>query len=175
MERPGRAGGHTIRVRKTIELKAGSSDLAVSYLLEELPRQECLHFAVELNLAAMAGHARDRYYSDLAGSTLGMLDARLDLPHTSGLTLTDEWLDLSIRLSWTQAAAVWCFPIETVSQSEGGFEAVYQSSAVIPHWHVNADEHGRWEVEIRWNVTHVSPHFKVSTKVDEFVAEPASR
>ena len=50
----------------------------------------------------------------------GMLDARLDLPHTSGLTLTDEWLDLSVGLGWSQAAGLWCFPIETVSQSEGG-------------------------------------------------------
>ena len=76
-----------------------------------------------------------------------MLDARLDLPHASGLTLTDEWLDLSVDLGWSQAAGLWCFPIETVSQSEGGIEGVYQSSAVIPHWHVTADEHGRWEVQ----------------------------
>ena len=38
----------------------------------------------------MAGHAPDRYYSDPAGSQLGLLDARLDLPHTRGLTLTDD-------------------------------------------------------------------------------------
>jgi 4-alpha-glucanotransferase len=150
MERPGLAGGHTIRIRKAIEVKAGGTDLVISYVLEDLPREECLHFAVEINLAAMAGHAADRYYSDPAGSKLGMLDARLDLPHTSGLTLTDEWLDLSVGLGWSLAAGVWCFPIETVSQSEGGFEGVYQSSAVIPHWHVTADEHGRWEVRIRW-------------------------
>src|SRR5262249_55351552 len=47
LERPGRAGGHTIRIRKTIELWAGSADLAVSYLLDDLPREACLHFAVE--------------------------------------------------------------------------------------------------------------------------------
>ena len=154
MERPGRAGEWTIRIRKTIELKAGSPELAVSYLLEDLPRAACLSFAVEINLAAMAGHAPDRYYADLSGSRLGLLDERLDLPHTPGLTLTDEWLDLSVTLSWSQAAGLWCFPIETVSQSEGGFEGVYQSSAVIPHWHVTADEHGRWEVSIRWSLDH---------------------
>ena len=69
-----------------------------------------------------------------------MLDARLDLPHTPGLTLTDEWLDLSVGLSWSQAAGVWCFPIQTVSQSEAGLEGVYQSSAIMPHWHVTADK-----------------------------------
>ena len=85
MERPGRADGHAIRVRKTIELDAGSPDLDVHYVLEDLPAGVRFHFAVEINLAAMAGHADDRYYSDPAGTRLGMLDARLDLPHTDGL------------------------------------------------------------------------------------------
>src|SRR5947207_2925403 len=83
---------------------AGSPDLVVSYALEDLPRTACLHFAVEINLAAMAGHAADRYYSDPAGSRLGRLDAHLDLPHTSGLNLTDEWLNLAVGLAWSQAA-----------------------------------------------------------------------
>ena len=36
----------------------------VRYVLEELPVGVPLHFAVEINLAAMAGHAVDRYYAD---------------------------------------------------------------------------------------------------------------
>jgi alpha-amylase len=153
LERPGRAGASTIRIRKTIELEAGSPVLVVSYALEDLPPTACLHFAVEINLAAMAGHAPDRYYSDPAGTRLGLLDAHLDLPHASGLILTDEWLNLSVGLDWSQAAGLWCFPIATVSQSEGGFEGVYQSSAIIPHWHVTADELGRWELTIRWGLS----------------------
>ena len=49
------------------------------------------------------------------------------------------------------------FPIETVSQSEGGFEGVYQSSAVVPHWHVTADESGRWDVRIRLAIDSFKP------------------
>src|SRR5204863_8408447 len=45
LDRPGRAGESTIRIRKQIELKAGSAELAVSYLLEDLPGDACLHFA----------------------------------------------------------------------------------------------------------------------------------
>ena len=111
-----------------------------------------LHFAVEINLAAMAGHAHDRSYFDDSGTKLGMLDTRLDLPETGGLTLVDEWLDLSVGLRWSNPAGLWCFPIETVSQSESGFEGVYQSSAVIPHWIVTADPSGRWEVHLSWTL-----------------------
>jgi alpha-amylase len=149
MERPGHADGHAIRIKKTIELRPGSPALEVLYELTDLPREACLHFAVELNLAAMAGHAPDRYYLDAQGRNLGMLDSRIELEHAEGVSLTDEWLDLSVGLTWSKPGGLWCFPIETVSQSEGGFEGVYQSSAVVPHWHVTADESGRWEVRIR--------------------------
>jgi hypothetical protein len=149
MERPGLADGQPVRIRKSIELAAGTAALLVRYELSELPCDVCLHFAVELNLAAMAGHAEDRYYVDSQGDKLGMLDARLDLPHTEGVALVDQWLDLSVELDWSRPGGLWCHPIETVSQSESGFEGVYQSSAVIPHWHVTADESGEWDVQIR--------------------------
>lgn len=157
MERPGWADGRSIRVRKTIELEAGSSHLNVRYELEDLPPDAALHFAVEINLAGMAGRASDRYYSSASGEKLGMLDSKLDQPHAEGLSLTDEWLDLRVALNWTRPGSLWCFPIETVSQSEGGFEGVYQSSVVMPHWRVEADEAGRWEVEIRLAVDSARP------------------
>ena len=156
MERPGRVDGHTIRLKKTIELTAGSAGLSVHYEFDNLAPGVCLHFAVEINIASMAGHAPDRYFSDQDGNKLGMLDERLDLPHVRGLALTDEWLDISVDLTWSESAGLWCFPIETVSQSEGGVEGVYQSSAVIPHWHVTADERGCWEVWIRWRFDRVA-------------------
>jgi alpha-amylase len=156
MERPGAVGGRSIRIRKTIELSAGSPSVVVHYQLEELPRDIPLNFAVEINLAGMAGHAPNRYYCNPTGARLGLLDDRLDLLDTRGLAMTDEWLDLSIGLSWSRSGRLWCFPIETVSQCEGSFEGVYQSSAVIPHWHVIADENGRWDVQIQWRLGQVA-------------------
>jgi alpha-amylase len=162
MDRTGRACGHAVRVRKVIELAAGGDGLDVTYTLDDLPEGVALHFAVEVNLAGMAGHAHDRYYSGASGERLGMLDARLDLRGQDGLTLTDEWLDLSVGLGWSRPAGVWCFPVETVSQSEGGFEGVYQSSAVIPHWFVTGDADRRWEVRLRWTVGSARPRSGVA-------------
>jgi alpha-amylase len=152
MERPGWADGQSVHVRKSIALEAGSRGIEVQYILEGLPADRTLHFAVEINLAAMAGHAPDRYFRDSGGTRLGMLDTPLDLARTEGIHLCDAWLDLAVALGWSQPADLWCFPIETVSQSEGGYEGVYQSSAVIPHWHVQADASGRWEVRISWTL-----------------------
>ncbi len=152
MERPGWADGHAIQVRKTIRVDEGSSSLEVVYILEELPVGVPIRFAVEINLAGMAGHADDRYYSDVDGERLGLLDARLDLHESTGITLTDEWLDLGIDLTWSVPGGLWCFPIETVSLNVNSYEAVYQSSAVIPNWIISADESRRWEVAIRWTL-----------------------
>ncbi len=155
MERPGRADGHPILLRKAITLKAGSPTLEVEYTLEDLPVGVPVRFGVEFNLASMAGHAEDRYLSAPNGQKLGMLDTRLDLPHAEGLRLTDEWLNLSVALLWSCPGSLWCFPVETASQSEGGFEGLYQSSAVIPHWVISANESRRWSVRISWTLDHL--------------------
>jgi alpha-amylase len=60
--------------------------------------------------------------------------------------MTDEWLGIDVRWTADKSTHLWTFPIETVSQSEGGFEAVHQSLVVHPHWHVTADENGIWTV-----------------------------
>jgi alpha-amylase len=156
MERQGSADGHPIRVHKNIEMSADSAGLDVHYVLEDLPAGGPLHFAVEINLAAMAGRAPDRYYLDGDDRSLGTLETKLDLPSSDSLRLVDAWLDLSVGLEWSKTAGLWCFPIETVSQSEGGFEGVYQSSAVVPHWVITGDEAGRWEVRIRWTLGRAS-------------------
>ena len=165
MERPGWADGHAIQVRKTIRLDEGSPTLEIHYVLEELPEGVALRFAIEFNLAGMAGHADDRTYSDPIGRRLGMLDTRLDLPETTGLRLTDEWLDLGIDLAWSEPGGVWCFPVETVSLNVAQYEGVYQSSSVTPHWVVTADASGRWEVMIRWTLDR-------ARRSDSAVAEP---
>lgn len=152
MERPGRAGGFTLNLRKEVGISVDSSTLEVLYVLEGLPADFPLRFSVEMNLAAMAGHAAGRYYADADGVGLGPLDSTLDLAQTRGISLTDEWLGLHVALGWSRPAGLWCLPIETVSQSESGFEAVYQSSAILPRWAVVPDETGRWEVGLTWSL-----------------------
>ena len=119
MERPGLAAGHSIRLKKTIELVAGESGLSVHYELGELPAGVVLHFAVEINLAAMAGHAPDRYYSDHAGIKLGLLDDLIDLSDSRSVCSLTDGYDVVVTLAWSKPAALWCFPIQTVSQSVG--------------------------------------------------------
>ncbi|NQU21612.1 MAG: DUF1926 domain-containing protein, partial [Candidatus Nealsonbacteria bacterium] len=88
----------------------------------------------------------DRYFHDAAGNHLGQLGTHLDMAGVQRLSLIDEYLGLDVTLGSSLAGGYWTFPIETVSQSEGGFELVHQSVAVIPHWHLTPDDQGRWSV-----------------------------
>jgi len=148
LARDGNVAGETIRINKAITLSAGNPTLEVAYQLENLPENRPLHFAVELNFAGMPSGADDRYFYDADRHRLGQLGSRLDLSDVRHLGLIDEWLGLDVALKTSRPTGLWTFPIETVSQSEGGFELVHQSVAVQPHWIVVPDADGRWTVSI---------------------------
>jgi alpha-amylase len=151
LERQGFAGDVQVKVTKGVTLEAGSDQLQIAYLLEGLPRDRSLHFAVEFNFAGMPDGADDRYFYQGQRRKLGRLGARLDLHETTELHLVDEWLGLDVGLDANRPGGIWTFPVATVSQSEGGFELVHQSVAVLPHWHVQGDADGRWSVTLTLN------------------------
>ncbi len=86
----------------------------------------------------MAGNAPDRNYFSYARENLGNLSTLISRPAEPALGLVDEWLKVALWLHAEPSAAFWAYPVETVNDSEGGFERVYQGSAVIPHWPLNA-------------------------------------
>jgi 4-alpha-glucanotransferase len=57
-------------------------------------------------------------------------------------------VDLSLMLS--PAADLWKLPIETVSNSEGGFERVYQGTSLIARWPLALDPEQTWEGSVFW-------------------------
>jgi alpha-amylase len=152
LSREGQAGGAPVRITKGVTLNAGSPVLEIGYLLENLPQDRPLHFAVELNFSGMPSGADDRYFYDAEQKRLGQLGTRLDLTNVAGLGLVDEWLGLDVALKISRPTNLWTFPVETVSQSEGGFELVHQSVAVMPHWIVTPDAEGRWSVTMRLGI-----------------------
>ena len=65
---------------------------------------------------------------------------------TGPLSLVDEWLKVSLYLAPSPPCKLWWMcPIFSVSQSEEGFEKVYQGSAIMPVWDVELKASGFWE------------------------------
>lgn len=153
MWRTGKLGQYEIKLTKTVTLDVHQGNqLDVLYELEDLPADIPLHFGVEFNFAGMAAGASDRYYYDSNGAQLGQLETTLDLGHSDQIGLVDEWLGMDVALESSQPGGIWAFPIQTISQSEGGFELVHQSCAVIPHWEIINPPDGCWSVKLSMNL-----------------------
>lgn len=132
-----KAGGEfSVQLRKTIRLQPRASSFEIRYEIchhGDVP----LHvmFGVEFGVNLLSGSSFDRYYRsddrDLKGAKLGEMGCDDGLTH---LALRDDWQRLECGFRFDRPARIYCFAIETVSQSEAGQERVYQGSIVIPCW-----------------------------------------
>lgn len=151
LSRDGRVDGDEISLSKTILLSAGESKTTVRYRLEGWPMHQSHLFAVEFNIAALATGSDERYYRDQEGRRLGLLGQEIERNDIAFLGLSDDWLGVQVDFSSSKSGGVWSFPIETVSQSEGGFEAVHQSVCVLWRWRI-PEGAPIWEVELEIGV-----------------------
>lgn len=105
-------------------------------------------FGVEFNLAMLAGNAPDRFYYDATGVNLGPLITQGKLSQQNRFGIRDLWQKMDIGFELVIPAEVWFFPVQTVSQSEAGFELIYQSSAILLHWPLDLAPNKSWQVKI---------------------------
>ncbi len=150
LERTGQVEGLGVRLKKEISLAKAAPEFTVKFGITNLSTEELnTSFGSEFNFSFLAGNAPDRYY-DMPGHTLDKrnLASIGEINNVSKVSLVDEWLKLRLSLAFTQPAILWRAPVETVSQSEGGFERVYQSSLVMPIWRISLQPRSLWETEI---------------------------
>ncbi|MBI3667782.1 MAG: DUF1926 domain-containing protein, partial [Acidobacteria bacterium] len=114
------------------EISIAGSSLTAEWRLKYAGLAE-VRGGLELVLNLLAPDAHDRYFVLPGGAGRPRLawagEAKGDC-----LALVDEWGNLRIDVRVRPAAVWWILPIYTVSRSEGGFEKVYQGSAILPHW-----------------------------------------
>jgi 4-alpha-glucanotransferase len=67
--------------------------------------------------------------------------------------LVDEWQNVAVEFEARGASQLWISPVETVSESEEGFERVYQGSQILGVWNATLDPAQPWSAE---TVLHVS-------------------
>lgn len=94
-----------------------------------------MRIGLEMVLNLLAPDAQDRYFE--VGEAKHPLRWSAAVPASelkSGrLRLVDEWQGIAVTLG-TPGAEFWIAPIETVSDSEAGFERVYQGSQILIVW-----------------------------------------
>jgi alpha-amylase len=170
LSRMGNAWGVPLTITKGITLDAGSDELEIAYLIEGLPADRSFNFGVEFNFAGMPDGQDDRFFSDAAGNNLGHLGSVLNLDEARQIKLTDRWLGLEVELEFDQIGGIFVYPVQTVSQSESGFELVHQSVAVEPHWTIQGDDMGRWSTRMKLSLRTQSSN-RIGS-IDSMLASP---
>jgi hypothetical protein len=73
------------------------------------------------------------------------------------LRLVDEWQGVAVSLVAPGAQEFWVSPIETVSQSEEGFERVYQGSQILAVWPFEVTPHSCFQASFSLRVSGSKP------------------
>jgi len=73
----------------------------------------------------------------------------------SELSVVDEWQGLSATLNAPNAQDFWITPIESVSESEDGFERIYQGSQIIAVWPVELAPGAEWKGRLALKIDHL--------------------
>jgi 4-alpha-glucanotransferase len=107
---------------------------------------------LEIVLNLLAPHEPDRYF-EFAGEHhplgwSGVVEGGL-------LRVADQWQDVAVEIQARGASHLWVAPIETVSESEEGFERVYQGSQILAVWTVEIAAGGQWSAESSLHVATV--------------------
>ena len=139
--------GSPVQLIKKAILSPGDFDLKASYRLKNLGSKELKFLLMtEWNLTLLAGDAPDRNYfvkdRDLGYPRLNSVGME---ENVTEFGMRDGWLKLEINFQSEKPTQFWRYPVETISQSEGGFERVYQGSCLLLGWMVVLPPQGLFE------------------------------
>lgn len=139
-----------IYLEKQIKVNSQDKLLNIKYFLKNNSNTNLtFKFGVEFNFSFLGGYDDHRYYY--------VEKVKLEEPHLASIGelknvdvigIKDERQKIGLSLSFNRPAGVWRFPIETVSQSEGGMERSYQNSVIFPFWELNMSPGEEWDLEI---------------------------
>jgi alpha-amylase len=92
----------------------------------------------------LAPDKEDRYIQ--CGAVRYRLGWSGELP-ASSLRWVDEWQNVAVTLEAPGAEQFWVAPVETVSESEEGFERVYQGSQILAVWPLELAPGATWTAQ----------------------------
>ena len=122
-----------VRVEKTINLKANSSDVEIDYKITNLDSKECFPwFGVEFNYSLKDPH----------------LNRIGEVHDFRNININDQWYGVKIDFEFSRPTSMWYFPVETISESESGLERTYQEISLLFHWNFKLAPNAMWGVKM---------------------------
>jgi len=121
-------------VEKEIKLKAGEESIGISYQLKNISDSSIeAVFGSEWNVNLLGGGHNEQAYYRVPGFRLDddHLDSWGELTDVDKVALGNRHLGIEVELTATPRIGLWRFPVESVSNSEGGIETLYQASCLL--------------------------------------------
>ena len=141
---------------KTLSFAAtpGGFDVVCDVALRRsAPGTASVNVGIEVVVNLLAPSAPDRYFE--TGGQRFPLRWSAAMPGAE-LRAVDEWQKVSVAFEASGARQFWISPIETVSESEDGFERIYQGSQVIAVWPVELAQGAEWKCRLSLKVSHLA-------------------
>jgi alpha-amylase len=108
-----------------------------------------LQLGVESVINLLAPTEPDRFFETSTGHQNLRFTGALPGPL---LRMEDGWQRVRVTLHAPGTGEFWVAPIETVSESEGGFERVYQGSQILGLWQMDLTKKTLFSVRLMWRV-----------------------
>src|SRR5262249_53170646 len=98
------------------------------------PLERAVMVGLETVVNLLAPTEADRFFETSAGPQRLRFSGELPAPV---LHMQDGWQKIRVTLHAPGSESFWVAPIETVSESEDGFERVYQGSQILARWRLS--------------------------------------
>lgn len=147
--------GHPWSARKTFSFRRAQSgfEIACEVALDHTAQVVAsVNAGIEVVVNFLAPSAPDRYFQ--SGGKRFPLRWSGAVP-ASQLQVVDEWQRVRVTLLAPGAREFWICPIETVSESEDGFERIYQGSKIVTVWPVDLPPGREFRAQLTLNVAHL--------------------
>ena len=113
------------------------------------PLEKPVAIGIESVINLLAPAEPDRFFETATGKENLRFSGSLPGPI---LRMEDGWQRVRIALHAPAADEFWVAPIETVSESEGGFERVYQGSQILALWRPGLTTQKSWSTRLVWRI-----------------------
>ena len=142
-------------VHKEIRLVAGEDTMHISYQLKNVSGSSIKAvFGNEWNINLLGGGHNEQAYYRVPEITLDdyHLDSWGELADIEQINLGNRHLGIELELTAMPRVSLWRFPVESVSNSEGGIERIYQESCLVMLLPLDLLPGGIAKLNLAWQV-----------------------
>jgi hypothetical protein len=147
------SGTLPFEVKKEVRLVSGEERIYMTYRLKnESDSSIQAVFGSEWNINLLGGGHNEQAYYRVPGVTLedSHLDSRGVLTEVDEIVLGNRNLGIELELTIKPKVGLWRFPVESVSNSEGGIELIYQESCLVFLLPIDLPPGGTTELNFVW-------------------------